>query len=102
MAAGVNSVPPPAGAQATATRMSSLASGWNYFHCSYVWTYAYGSGFKVEVRNTDGSYFAAYSPTSTPNTYQESLYRACRQQGSFYGVYITNPSSGSWNASVGY
>ncbi len=102
MAAGAASIPAPAGARSTATRMSSLVSGWNYFTCSYVWTYPYGSGLKVEIHNTDDSYVAAYSPTNTPNTYQQSLYRACRQQGAYYGVYIIDTSSGSWTASVGY
>ena len=91
----------PVTTKTTAAAMA-LTTGWNYKYCSAVWASPSGSNTIVRIDNNDGSYFTYTTSSTAANTYQSAMFRACRAQGQYYGVRITNTSTGSWDAIVSY
>jgi len=81
---------------------SAFQSGWNYKNCDYVNLSSSSNSFTVTIHNTDTSFFTYTTTYATGNTYQQMMMRACRSTGASYGVYITNATTGAWNAMVGY
>ena len=91
----------PVTTKATVAPMA-LTTGWNYKYCSDVWVSPSSKSTMVRIDNNDGSYFTYTTASASTNTYQQMMIRACRAQGQYYGVRITNTSTFAWDAIVAY